>query len=453
LRRSSGRAKLAVLVFLTVFVGAAALAVSHIVSASGDVVYADTWGHIDMIGHFLSGRLSLAELYSPHNENRPILLNLILLASAKYDHLNLVHIEYLSIVFCIVTICVIMYFGRHMFVGLPHILIVFSIVSLLMLSLVQWENLLLPVNVVFFSTMTFSVSSIFFMHRHLVHRPPQTMSIDFATAVLLSVLALFSMGGGTLIWIINAVQILLCWALFKRPIVYLFAIYAAVACISIALYMRDLHQSGDILHLIVNPTQTTQFIIIGLGSAIVGLFSNEPAIGVDMFLGAFLLLVYAAVAIKFFKTPASEQEASLGVFCLLLLGLAEEALICLGRLPQGVSYGAASRYATLTMISPIAAFILLATYTHGSRIDGVLAVLLGGIIVLFTALADREEIKMTEARRQYSQDLQRLLREGQIKEADQAKLEWDKFEDIVNGNRILKQFGLSLHHSRSGSSP
>ena len=91
----------AFLVFLVALVGAGALAVVHIARASANVVYADTWGHISMVGHFLSGRLFPAELFAPHNQNRPVVLNIILLLSARYDHLNLIHVEYLSVIFAI----------------------------------------------------------------------------------------------------------------------------------------------------------------------------------------------------------------------------------------------------------------------------------------------------------------------------------------------------------------
>ena len=82
----------------------------------------------------------------------------------------------------------------------------------------------------------------------------------------------------------------------------------------------------------------------------------------------------------------------------------------------GVGNAASSRYATLTMISVVAALILLSTYTRGSRIYAALAILLGGGICSFAILADYEEAKMETARMQYAQNLQRLLRGGQITE-------------------------------------
>jgi hypothetical protein len=162
--------------------------------------------------------------------------------------------------------------------------------------------------------------------------------------------------------------------------------------------------------------------------------------------------MYAFATIKFFRLPRPEQEQSLGVFSLLLLGIFEQMLIGLGRLPLGVGNAASSRYATLTMISVVAALILLSTHTRGSRIYAALAILLGGGICAFAILADYKEAKMETARMQYAQNLQRLLRGGQITEGETAQFEWDNLEDIVNGNEVLRQFGLSLYHENSNPS-
>jgi hypothetical protein len=214
LTRSTVWSTLASGVFLALVVGAVVLVTRHINRASGDVIYADTWTYIEMIGHFLSGRLSLAELYSSHNESRPIVLNIILLMSAKFDHLNLIHVEYLSIVFSAITVGAIMYFCRGMFDDLLHALFVFALIRPLMFSLAQWENWLLPINIAFFASVTFLVCSILLMHRQVIRRSSKVISADFAASVLLSVLALFSMGGGIVVWIVKAIQILLVRMLF-----------------------------------------------------------------------------------------------------------------------------------------------------------------------------------------------------------------------------------------------
>jgi hypothetical protein len=442
----------AFLVFL-VLVGSSALAIVHIVRASGNVVYADTWGHISMVGHFLSGRLIPAELFSPHNQNRPVVLNVILLLSAKYDHLNLIHVEYLGVFFAIITIFMLIYFCRHMFEGnYPVMFIVLLAAILLLLSLSQWENFLLPINIVFFSTITFFVGSILLLHRHLIRNSSQALSADFFGAILLSALALFSMGGGILTSVVNAIQIVLSWILFRKQVRTTIIVYMIVAGLLTFIYLNSLGQSIDYKYDLTNIVDMSHFILVGLGNSTVGFFDNASVLQLDLIYGIFLSVMYALATVKFFRLPQPEQEQSLGVFCLLLLGIFEQMLIGLGRLHLGVGNAASSRYATLTMISVVAALILLSTYTRGSRVYASLVSLLGGSVCLFAILADYQEARMESGRMQYAQNLQRLLRTGQIKEADKSKLEWDNLEDIVNGNEVLKQYGLSLYYDTSNRS-
>jgi hypothetical protein len=443
----------AFLVFLVALVGAGALAVVHIARASANVVYADTWGHISMVGHFMSGRLFPAELFAPHNQNRPVVLNIILLLSARYDHLNLVHVEYLGVIFAIFTVVMLVYFCQQMFEGnYPLMFIVLSVATLLMLSLSQWENFLLPINIVFFSTISFSVGSILLLHRHLLRDRSNGLSVDFFGAILLSALALFSMGGGILTPVVNTIQIVLSWILFRKQVRTTIIVYVIITGLLTFIYLKSLGQSIDYKYDLTHLAEMSQFILAGLGNSTVGFFSNASILQLDIIFGIFLSAMYAFATIKFFRLPRPEQEQSLGVFSLLLLGIFEQMLIGLGRLHLGVGNAASSRYATLTMISVVAALILLSTYTRGSRIYAALAILLGGGICSFAILADYEEAKMETARMQYAQNLQRLLRGGQITEGEKAQFEWDNLEDIVNGNEILRQFGLSLYHEKSNPS-
>jgi hypothetical protein len=342
------------------------------------------------------------------------------------------------------------YFCQQMFeANYPLMFIVLSVATLLMLSLSQWENFLLPINIVFFSTITFSVGSILLLHRHLLRDSSNGLSVDFFGAILLSALALFSMGGGILTPVINTIQIALSWILFRKQVRTTIVVYLIIASLLTFVYLKSLGQSIDYKYDVTHLAEMSQFILAGLGNSTVGFFNNASILQLDIIFGIFLSAMYGFATIKFFRLPLPEQEQSLGVFSLLLLGIFEQMLIGLGRLPLGVGNAASSRYATLTMISAVAALILLTTYTRGSRVYAVLAILLGISVVSFVLLADHQEVKMEAARMQYAQTLQRLLRGGQITEGEKAQFEWDNLEDIVNGNEVLRQFGLSLYDDKS----
>src|SRR5258706_12839600 len=144
--------------------GGAGLATWHIHSASIDVAYSDTWRHMPLIEHFLGGSLDPSEIFAPSNQNRPALLKVSLLISTAYDHLNLKRMEYLSILSIAATIWVLASFSSPLFSNRRAVYFsIFSCISILLFSLAQWENFLLPANLVFFSMVTFSVGSILLM--------------------------------------------------------------------------------------------------------------------------------------------------------------------------------------------------------------------------------------------------------------------------------------------------
>jgi hypothetical protein len=167
-----------------------------------------------------------------------------------------------------------------------------------------------------------------------------------------------------------------------------------------------------------------------------------------------LLLGCCCVSVAAFsRLSRTDQQAALALFCLVLLGMAEELLIGLGRLRYGVNYAAASRYSTLTMVAPAASMIFLAWHADKSRTSAVLSVVLGTAICIFSLLADNNEIAMANARRQYGENLQRMLRAGRIGADELRQLQWGNEiqggspQDIQNGIQTLQHYRLSLYHA------
>ena len=79
--------------------GFAIPAVSYLwmIHADGvNVIYADQWDDVALIGHAYSGTLHLSTLWAQHYENRIFFPNLIVLALAYTTHFNVVTEEYLS---------------------------------------------------------------------------------------------------------------------------------------------------------------------------------------------------------------------------------------------------------------------------------------------------------------------------------------------------------------------
>jgi hypothetical protein len=422
---------------------------SYIQHASADVVCSDTWEYMQMIGGFLSGAFDPSEIFRAHNQNRPAILVGILLTSAQFDNFNQKNMAYLNILFVLITLATFSYLSYLLFkrrsLAKGGIILVSSIT---LFSLVQSENFLLSINLTFFSTVAFSVTSILLIALFLQEQYTQTTAVIlFALAVATSELALFSMGGGVVVWAVNLVQIGLAIVLLQVRAFAAFLAYLAIAIVSIGAYMWGLEVGGSVWLLLSHPLESLAYFIIGTGNSIVGWFSNGPVLWLDFLVGLFLNLVFLFIFAHFGRLPLQEQRRSLVLISLILFGLLEQVLITYGRLSFGVSSAATSRYSTLTVIAPLAALIFLILYADLSQTCRRLAVLTGVTMVIFTVIGDRKQMISAGAMHFYYTSLQQfLLDDKNIGPREQMLLGREPIDVIQKGNEVLRKYRLSFYH-------
>jgi hypothetical protein len=426
-------------------------AASYIQHASVDVVCSDTWDYMQMIDGFLSGVFDPSEILKAHNQNRTAILVGILLTSARFDNFNQKHIEYLNLFFVSITLVNVLYLSYLLFKGRPLARGVITLVSSIALfSLVQWENLLLSINLIFFSTVAFSVTSIVLMALCLRGQYTQmTAAILFAVAVIMSELALFSMGGGVVVWAVNLVQIGLAIILFQFQVRALTALlaYLAIAIVSVSAYLWGLEAGGSLWFLLSHPLESLAYFMIGTGNSIVGWFSNGPALWLDFLVGLFLNLVFLFVFAHFRRLPLEEQRRSLVLISLILFGVLEQVLVTYGRLPLlGLSSAATSRYSTLTVVAPVAALIFLILHADVSLACLRLAVVTGLVMLMFTVIGDRRQMISAGAMHFYYSSLQQfLLDDKKIGPWEQMLLGRKPLDIIQKGNEVLRKYRLSFY--------
>jgi hypothetical protein len=437
----------------TIFAVVLALSIAafDIRSASVDVVFSDTWGYMHMIDGFLSGAFDPSEILKAHNQNRTAILVGVLAASAQFDHFNQHDIEYLSLAFGLITLANFLYLIHRLLVARPLTAgAVVLIASLSVFSLVQCENLLLSINFVFLATTAFSVTSIVAMARFLIGEDrKKTKAILFILAVVTSELALLSMGGGVVVWAVNLLQIGFAIVRLKIRALGALLVYAAVALASVGAYLWGLSAGGSLSFLLFHPLDALAFFVIGAGNSLVGIFVQGTALGpilwLDCLVGLVFCAIFAFVLADFTQLARAEKKRSLVLVSLILFGLLEQALITYGRLPLSVSNAATSRYSTLTLVAPVAALIFLSLYAEASRICLTLAVVAGLVMVLSTAVSDRNELRIANGRHYLGGLRQRALLENKIGPQDQKLLEWESLSDIQQGNETLRKYRLSFY--------
>src|SRR5215471_18914774 len=105
---------------------------------SVNVLSWDEWDIVPLIHSLRSGTLTLAQLWSPHNEHRMLVPNLIFLLVAQIARFDTTVLMYLSACLLIISylLLVLIYRKRQ------HSLLGVVPVAYLLFSLAQWENIL-----------------------------------------------------------------------------------------------------------------------------------------------------------------------------------------------------------------------------------------------------------------------------------------------------------------------
>ena len=183
------------LIPIATVLGFAIPAVSYLWMIHSDgvnVIFADQWDDVALIGHAYSGTLHLSTLWAQHYENRIFFPNLIVLALAYTTHLNVVTEEYLS---------AFMLFGATALVICAHKRrsperrwIWYCPVAFLLLSLAQAGNTLWGFQMAWYLVLLTVALALF-----LLDQEPQTWPV-FGGAIAAAVIASFSSLQGLLVW-------------------------------------------------------------------------------------------------------------------------------------------------------------------------------------------------------------------------------------------------------------
>src|ERR1700733_8304177 len=190
--RSDWRSRL---IPVATLLGFAIPAVSYLwmIHADGvNVIFADQWDDVALIGHAYSGTLHLSTLWAQHYENRIFFPNLIVLALAHTTHFNVVIEEYLS---------AFMLFGATTLVICAHKRrsperrwIWYCPVAFLLLSLAQSVNALWGFQLAWYLVLFMTALALFLLD----HEPPSWFI--FGCAIAAAVIASFSSLQGLLVW-------------------------------------------------------------------------------------------------------------------------------------------------------------------------------------------------------------------------------------------------------------
>ena len=304
------------LIPIATFVGFAIPAVSYLwmIHAYGvNVIFADQWNDVALIGHAYSGTLHLSTLWSQHYENRIFFPNLVVLALAYTTHFNVVTEEYLS---------ALMLFGGTALVICAHKRrsperrwIWYCPVAFLLLSFAQAVNALWGFQMAWYLVLLMVTLALF-----LLDHEPQRWPV-FGGAIAAAVVASFSSVQGLLVWPAGLLLIYL-----RRRPGQLATAWIGCAVVTGVIYFVDFNfnasQSGS-----QDLSATLTFFVRVVGDV---LGEGQPGLLVTVF-GSVLVVTAIWALVRF----AIEARTSTGgrpfALSLILFGLLFAGLTAYGR--------------------------------------------------------------------------------------------------------------------------
>ena len=304
------------LIPIATLLGFAIPAVSYLwmIHAYGvNIIFADQWDDVALIGHAYSGTLHLSTLWSQHYENRIFFPNLIVLALAYTTHFNVVTEEYLS---------ALMVFGGTALVICAHKRrsperrwIWYCPVAFLLLSLAQAVNALWGFQMAWYLVLLMVTLALF-----LLDQEPQRWPV-FGGAIAAAAVASFSSVQGLLVWPAGLLLIYL-----RRRPGHLAIAWIGSAILAGVIYFVGFNfnasQSGS-----QDPAATLTFFVRVVGD-IVG--ESQPGLLVTVF-GSVLVVTAIWVLVRFAIGGRTTTGGRPFALSLILFGLLFSGLTAYGR--------------------------------------------------------------------------------------------------------------------------
>ena len=304
------------LIPVATLLGFAIPAVSYLWMIHGygvNVVFADQWDDVVLIGHAFSGTLHLSTLWTQHYENRIFFPNLIVLALAYTTHLNVVTEEYLS---------ALMSFGATALVICAHKRrsperrwIWYCPVAFLLLSLAQAGNTLWGFQMAWYLVLFMVALALF-----LLDQEPQRWPV-FGVAIAAAVIASFSSLQGLLVWPAGLLLIYL-----RRRAPHLAMTWIGSAVVAGVIYFVGFNFN------VSQPASPDPVAAVGFFVRVVGdiVGESQPGVLVTLF-GSVLVVTAIWVLVRFAIGGRTSTGGRPFALSLILFGLLFSGLTAYGR--------------------------------------------------------------------------------------------------------------------------
>jgi hypothetical protein len=348
-----------------------------------NVVHGDQWSDVNLIGASYQGHLTLAALWGQHNENRLLFPNLIVLAMSRLDAFNVSQEEYLSAVFLLAAVALIIAAHKRRAPERPWI--VYCPVVILMVSVVQAQNTLWGFQLAWYMVLFTLAGVIFLLDR------PALSTVGFVGAMILAVVGSYSSFQGLLIWVAGLLLLF-----YRRRPGHLMVLWIAGGVITTVVYFYNFDSHAAVapsltpIHL---PGQAVRFFFESIGD-VLGVPLTSNGVGADLVI-AVGCVIFALALFTLWSAGRrrhAQGAAPIGM-ALTVFGLLFALSTTYGRAWGGPGAASASRYTTYDLLILVGVYLtfigtqLGAGHAQGTSraVSRLLGPVLGCVIALVAA--------------------------------------------------------------------
>jgi hypothetical protein len=328
-----------------------------------NVVYADQWHDIGLLGQSYSGTLGFHSLWAQYNENRILFPNLIVLLLGHTDHYNVVFLEYLSGLMLVAATGLIIYTHKRRAPTTPWLF--YCPVAIAMLSWVQAASTLWGFSMSWYLVLLAFATSLFFLDS------PRSTTPALVGAIAAGVVGSFSSAEGLLIWPVG----LLLMYQRKRSRRWI-ASWIACALVSALIYFYHFNFSVKYTYAtkysaFLHPLQALHYFLFFVGDSLGGrlyLYGghffrfSSPNLDDPIVTGLGVALCAIAGYVLFNCARRRTEHAYAVGVALISFGLLFAVTTTMGRLgpgPPGAAGAGAGRYTTFNLLIVVGTYLAL----------------------------------------------------------------------------------------------
>ena len=326
-----------------------------------NVVWRDQWSDVNVVRQLHAGTLTLGTLWAPHNQNRLLFPNLLVVFLAQTTRLNLLVEMYFSALILVGSVALLIWTHKRRAPATHWIF--YSPIAILLLSFVQYENTLSGFQVCWYLVLGALAATLFFLDSPRFGWPVMLAAMTAA------VVGSYSAIQGLFIWPIGLLLIYQ----RRRSLRFLVA-WVGTAAVTAILFFYHLgsssygESSGSISAALSHPVLTLKFFFLAIGD-VVGAWipwplpwrgpeASRSVSSAALALGVVIFVIALWVVVRYFRREV-EGPSPIGI-ALIGFGVLFALSIATGRSTLiGLWYAGSSRYTTFDLLVPVGCYLAL----------------------------------------------------------------------------------------------